>query len=109
MAALKHIGTQDARRALSRLALNGGQPLRPASNDDTIPAPPRSGLLRRFQKEPDAEVVQQDSPPIPSPKPSPDNPVYTMPTQPLDPEVLKKAEERRNQQQQQSKPPDRKD
>jgi HEAT repeat protein len=111
MAALKHIGTPDARRALGRLtgAVNGQQ--RTSSTDDTMPAAPRSGLLKRFQKDDDAPETAtstQETPPIPSPMPAPDNPVYTMPTQPLDPEVLKKVEERRRQQQS-STPPDKKD
>lgn len=104
MAALKHIGTSEAKRALVRLQSSlSGQPIpRSSPQDDTIPAAPRSGLLKRFQKD-----KPEEQSPVPSPTPSPDNPVYTMPTQPLNPDALRQAEERRKQQQ--SQPTDKKE
>ncbi|MCU0512464.1 MAG: HEAT repeat domain-containing protein [Anaerolineae bacterium] len=109
LAALKHINTPDARRILNRVLaqLSGAKPAAaapppaaaappaaPASpplptvyTDATMPAAPRSGLLKRFQKDGDPDPARPDA----------SNPVYTMPTQPLDPEVLRRAEERRQQ------------
>lgn len=79
-AALKYIGTLEARRALAQAANHpNGQPGQGA-------AP--GGLLKRAEQAQKA----QDAPPKKQPAPG-DTQIHLKPTQPLDPEVLKRVEE----------------
>ncbi len=84
-AALKHIGTVEARRILAQTVENA--PNQPGQPGGAAPG----GLLKRAEK---AQQAQEQPPQPPKKRPAPgDAHLHLRPTQPLDPDVLKRVEE----------------
>lgn len=112
-AALKHIGTPEARAALTQADNSTTNAVgRPRSVDDddkdaTIPVAPRNGLLQRIkekeeQKKKAQAAEQASTSPAPEPVTDDNKPTrplefdkHKAPTRPLDPEVVDRAEEQR--------------